>query len=507
MAGFDIPLGVDPAGFKKGMTEAGESADDLAKSLDQVAKGSDLSEIEDDLRGVSKEADKTSEALEDISKGTSKAEGEVAQDFEDMERSAQDAADAIGRSMDQAATSTSGSVQAGTRDVAGAMQEVKMEALQNANQAFASFDGSAKSFVDGIQGTFGGLIVTLGPLLGPAGLIAAMAGATGVGLISAAMGKAGQDSDAFKQKVKDLTGQYMDTGKVGKRSFSDIAEELKSMANETDDTKTNLGNLEGLAKTLKKPLSEVTAAYLEGGPALDTLIKKTREKQAADVEAATSQSRYSQNNRADLEREASNLDMVAGKLEKQQAAYKAAREAQILAIQAGADKYDVATTALDSIAQGYDDIRQSASDAATAQDGTFDINKYLQSVEDQKKVLAGFKSNLGQMKLTPDEWATFFSLDSTVQQNLAQSWVNGDQPLKDRIAGTLDDAGTTGGQQAAISYDEAMKAVTGKKRTQDVQVNVDDSALGRVERRLRDIGKGVLIPIGTTAGRFANGYV
>lgn len=38
------------------------------------------------------------------------------------------------------------------------IREVGNEAKQNASETFSSFDGSAQSLIDGIQGTFGGVV-------------------------------------------------------------------------------------------------------------------------------------------------------------------------------------------------------------------------------------------------------------------------------------------------------------------------------------------------------------
>lgn len=463
-----------------------------------------LADVADSLNDLVQEAERSGEKLGDaLGDNVQDGTRETDQSLTRLERSFRDLATTADEETTRAAKAMDQNLDRGAAQANASLQEVSMEAKQNAAETFSSFDGSATSLLNGIQGTFGGLVASLGPL----GMGIGIAGGIAFGLLQAQMDQMGVASDAQKQRIKDLAGQFFDTGKVGQRSLSDISDELKSMATETDDTKTNLGNLKYLAESLKRPLSEITSTYLEGGPALDKLIAKTREQRDALGEQYRASGALAAQRDGALSTEAANLDMIAGKLQKQADAYRAAREAQILAITAGADKYDVATAGLDSIAKGYDGIRDAASQAATAQDGTFDTQKYLAQVEKQKQVMLTFKANIAQMKLTPTEWDEFFSLDQTVQGNLAASWASGDQALKDRIAASLRDGATTGSQQAAVSYDSIMTTATGKKYRAGVEVTVDDSALTRVERRLKDIGRGVLIPIGTTAGRFGNGYV
>lgn len=170
-----------------------------------------LEDVSDSLDDVARDAQRSGQKVEREYDGASR---DVTDSTRRLERSFQDLRDTADRSSRQGATSMGNNFEKGTGKAKAELDELGREARANASETFSSFDGSAESFVDGIQGTLGGVVGGMGAI----GAAAGAAGAIGLGFITAELQKQQQEADEVKQA---LTDAYRDAASEGRDYLDD----------------------------------------------------------------------------------------------------------------------------------------------------------------------------------------------------------------------------------------------------------------------------------------------
>lgn len=251
--GINIAIGADTRAYadavKKGLIDPTEQA---AEALEELGKSGprDLDRIEDSMRDAQKATEKTRDEVDDLK-----------DQLRDLGRGAK--AD-FAKPMKDAADDTS-----------KAFEQVKDDGFSNAKEVASSFDGSAQSIVDGFQGAaaeaFSGF--------GPAGAIAGLAAAAGLGLITAEFTKQQEAAEEAKQALVDM---YTDAAAAG-RAYLD-SEMINDKARELamGDRK----KFEEQAKALGLDLNTVILAQAGSYEHVQVVIKAA-EQAAADL-ASTS---------------------------------------------------------------------------------------------------------------------------------------------------------------------------------------------------------------------------
>ena len=180
---------------------------DVADAVRGTEKVADSFEgVQDALDDVAKEARRTEDALADVGGGTKKAEDasddmerKFRGDFDKIRKDAKGAGDAIGRE-----------VKDGTDRAGEGMDEFKDEAGGTAREAAASFDGSAESIADVFQelsaNAFAGF--------GPAGALAGVAAAVGLGIAISTL-----------TEIADKTNEAKERGAEWAQSFNSASVE------------------------------------------------------------------------------------------------------------------------------------------------------------------------------------------------------------------------------------------------------------------------------------------
>ncbi|MCS5513994.1 hypothetical protein NY537_14720 [Curtobacterium flaccumfaciens pv. betae] len=259
----DLGKSGDKAG--DGLTKGTRDAEQSLGKLGQEAKGAGR-DVESGMKDAARSTDKLGDAGKDAGRDVEKGMRDIERAADKAGDAGRDAGDDIERGMKDAQRQThitSDDVKAMARkieaendrikqsnreafDKAGSNTgEFKDEALQNFSEVTSSFQGDMSSITDLAQGTFGGL-ATLG---GPASL--AFGGlAVAAGLIGSALVQSGEDSDEFKEKIKDLAdtklgdlfSRYEDSG-------DDLAKGLRHWATDAD---TFGGSITDLQKQTRK---------------------------------------------------------------------------------------------------------------------------------------------------------------------------------------------------------------------------------------------------------------
>jgi methyl-accepting chemotaxis protein len=200
-------------------------------------------------KDVEKSLDDVADSLDDISTAGADVDRKVGEDLDQLARTADDSADKISKSFKDAFHDVEAAGRTSTRKVkddvddvghkgSATLHEFSQEAKANVAETVSSFDGSASSAVDAIQGTFGGLVSALGP----AGLVGAAVVGVGIGLARNLFEKSKEAAAEVAEAVADITGQLIDLG-----SFSlgteQVNEKLKEMASTAEDGKNALAEI------------------------------------------------------------------------------------------------------------------------------------------------------------------------------------------------------------------------------------------------------------------------
>lgn len=371
-----MPISIDflanVRGFLRGTDDVDEALSRVSSSLDDVAR--------DGARSTDRLADSTERATER------------------MERSFQELADASRRDMDSAADAGRRSFDRTSRSARENLQEVKSEALQNASETFSSFDGSVRSFADGVQGTLGGLIASLPAQWAAVGA----AGALGLGLLLSGIERSDEQTQELRDRVRDLTDDLLEAGGVGKRSIGSIADEVRSLATETDPGKQNLQRLAELADRLGTNLADAVNAYVEGGSRLDDLIEGTERLSAAERIRAQELQGFNDFQSAAAAQRADELDGQLQQLRNQKQAIEDAQQAELLALRAGVSDFEVKRGLIDAINGAYDETAGAVQDYVNAETGLFDVSAYITAMQAREEALRNYQKNLAASDLTPE---------------------------------------------------------------------------------------------------------
>lgn len=444
---IEIRLNADASGVIREAKKAGESFEDLGDSLDDVVKDADRAgdAIGDDIKAGAKEAEAATERLE---------------------RSFNDLAQAAQRETKKAGDATSANIRQGSSNAKEAMNEVKAEALANASETFSSFDGSASSFVDGIQGTFGGLIAGLGQV-NPALIPVAAAAAVTIGVIAGAITGAEQKSDEFKAKVSELTAEFIESGTIGGRAFDDMVSSIKDLATETDDSKTNLQDLRDYADTLGVSFEDVVHAYEQGGSALDDLIRKTDS--LADKTADTDP--FEQPTQGALDY-IGKLRDIEEQFQDQRDAIDEATEAQALYLSSGVTEMEAKAGLISQINDAYDEAAGATEDFLDAESGVFDVAAYIDSMQKREEALRNYQDTLATSGLS-DQAMAFLNEQGA---EAAASMLAGYQSAAPAQRAELDRIWSEAARQNSGTYADQLGKSLGTKTVTGPTVVVNTSA-------------------------------
>lgn len=182
--GYTVGIASETKAFKQGI-ESGiiDPLEDAQRELMDLGKARGPEQLERAM----KDAEKATERLADETKDTART---IEREFRDTYRS-------VKRSSDD-----------GMDGAKEGMKDFKEEANQTARESAASFDGSAESVVDAFQeiaaNAFSGF--------GPAGAIAGLAAAAGIGLAVGGFDQVGEATEESRQRAAEWAQSYVEAG-------------------------------------------------------------------------------------------------------------------------------------------------------------------------------------------------------------------------------------------------------------------------------------------------------
>jgi len=196
-----------------------------------------------------------------------------ARELDDLGKASKDTARKIDDSFDtiaRASKQSARTVKDSTDDTTHAFKDVSQEAGDTGREMAASFTGSASD----VQGAFQELAANAGASLGPIGLAAGIAAASGVGLITA-------QQEKLKQMTQDLVQDMIDAGgtlnkeaidaRIQTMATEDVAnfqkynEQAKALGVNIDDiTRARAGDIDAIERVRAK-LAELSESHRKAG--------------------------------------------------------------------------------------------------------------------------------------------------------------------------------------------------------------------------------------------------
>lgn len=512
---------------------------DFQRGVKDVSRG--LEEVGDSLNEVSKYADKTGRKLGDeISDGAKDAERSV----EKLEKSFKEVADASKRETGRAGDAMRKNTNEATTQAARDLGELKDEAVQNASETFSSFDGSVDSLVDGLQGTFGGIVSNMGA----AGAVAGGLLAVGIGYAVAQGEELAEAINTAKERSAELAAEILDVN--GDLSQIQWAEKVKEWGLAIEDSREWWEFWQGDAKTAldvaaesadKFGLSLKDVALGLSGTDSAAATRSITELREQVEELTTARSRSQQmSDREDLSGQIRAREELISKLEKQggvteEATRQAELLAQITEEQAAADKaaadaLQARNDAVNSLQGELDEAINSWGEYYDAETGAVDPAGYIAAMQARAEATTNFNSNV--QALAAETGLSFEATQAILEQGVdfapilasimaggpemraqyagqMQAMVDGGQSILDGTPMTAEVTTTTDTAEAdsrldkttqkrdapvtakpdTAAADAALDAVAKKQRTASIAASVDlssaEAALSRFVNRTR----------------------
>ncbi|WP_146082947.1 hypothetical protein [Rathayibacter sp. AY1E9] len=459
--GDDIGDGLSD-GVKTGVKDAERSVDRLTDAIDDSARDAD--------RTGRKIGDGLSDGVKDGTKDSERAVEKLETTFRDM-------ADKVKRESKSAGSSLGDEVKRGANDASDGLKEVGDEATSTAKEAAASFDGSAQSIGDAFQEVAANAFAGFGP----AGVLAGVAAAAGIGVVIAKLEEGGEDSEAFRQKIADLTSELIEVGNEGGPSLDYLVGKLQEMATATDEGGESLSDLYKISDSAASGFDKIAQAYAGNTEGLDELIEKEKDhKRALEDEAAAIDTTKETSYGAALSR-AEDSQVIVDGLEKARTAAQEAQLAEDAYIAAGGPELEAkaerTATYADSIQEELADVGESWETYRNAETGAIDLAAYTAALTERVAAMDNYRANMNTLHgtISDDAYNYLVSMGADAAP-LISAYVAAPLDQKQKTAEVWGTLGRTGGQ----NYNsELQKEIPDRIPGPAVGVTVDSSAYDR----------------------------
>lgn len=428
--GISINFLADVRDFLKGTKNVEDQLDDVADSLDVVAK----------------EGDQATEKLED--------------GFRELAKAAKKSGDDIGDGMKK-----------GFKEASEGADALSENTKSNAKEVAASFDGSIESIADGFQG----LAAEAFEGFGPAGLAAGALVAAGIGLATAEIQRNEEAAKLAKERTIELGQAFIESG-AGVAGLESFNEQLKLIISNADDAPKKLEEIQKLAKDfpdLADDISTMAVAFAGNEDATKEMIKQLDE--AAKAERAYADNvaegdTYHESRAQTLEKEKAKLEQV------QKATEDAARIEQEWLASGGAESQAKAD-AIGVINAAYDEAVYAVDNFKNAETGIYDLDAYAQSIRDREQLLQDYQTSLAESGLTTDQKAALNEM-GVEQANAILKGLK-DPGVSDETKKTIKNGLKTASQEGSGVAKKEIEDAFKKPVSAQVKVDADTSAAQR----------------------------
>ncbi len=483
-----VPIASDTGAFEKGMRSGViKPTEDAEKALDALGKTDG--------------PDRLATAMKAAQKATDKLDGEL-----------DDARDALKR-LGFAARDAGDDTRRGMERAEDGVKELGEEANSTAKEAAASFDGSAESILDMFQEVAANAFAGFGP----AGALAGLAIAAGIGIAVSAYQQAEEAAEELRIKAVEYAGEARDAG-VSTEAWLTGASRMVERIRELEELKSKdwrwfwekdpsqLEDWEDALQRMNRSTSEigdVLSGTTEEVENYRKAVERSKDATYDDIQALVERNKkdpvdgYVDKVNAlndqykahddllgQLDEEIRLRDQTTESYERQKAAGLDAAAAESAAAEEKAERIASAEEAVKgSVLSAYDSMRQAAADYATNEEGALDINRWLDYVNQQSGAIATYQANLEAIRLSPEQWQNLLEMPEGQRTQWVAQFAALPEDARAPFAAALNDVGSTGGSEAAVAFDDSFNP----DASVDVEVEADTSdAVKDIEKASKD---------------------
>lgn len=197
--------------------------------------------ITGDARDFIRETENVEDALDDVSDALDDMTRDTKKGGRDAERAVDDLADSFkdavkrAKDLEDAGDDAGKGVEKGMKRAEDGVEDFKQEANSTAKEAAASFDGSAESIIDAFQEVTANAFEGFGP----AGQLAGLGAAAGIGLAVAGFQKVQEAEEESRKRAAEWAEAYIEAGDRILTSTQIVEKGRKILADQQDELKKN----------------------------------------------------------------------------------------------------------------------------------------------------------------------------------------------------------------------------------------------------------------------------
>lgn len=439
--GYSVGLAVDGSAARKGI-ETGliDPVENAQEALIELGKSKGPEQLEKDL-------DAAAQATKDLKKETKATAEAIADEYRRSYAQMKDAQRDANRSAE------------------AGMEELKDESRSTAKEAAASFDGSAESIVDMFQEVSANAFAGFGP----AGVIAGIAVASGIGVATQAFSDNQAASEEATQRVREYGLQIIEAGRDS-AALEYVSENLKAIVSNSDDAAKKLKDIQALTKKFPALAGDTAAlakAYAGNSDAIEFMIKKTEELAAAQVTGKERSAGITEAHK----RNRDELEGVADELRRVQEETKTAQAIEEEWLASGGQEYLNRAALIDQMNSAYDDAAGAVEDYINKETGVMDTDRYIAAMNAKLSALGEYQTLLASSSLSTSAKTYLGTLGEQAAATLMQSYKNGTAAQK----ASLDKIWSEAGKSNSGQYVSGVKNAIPDRIDKAPKVGVDTS--------------------------------
>jgi len=229
--GVNIPIAADATQVISETRKIPNALDDVIDALDDVATAGDRSarDTTDALDDVSRQASRTADDVGDAARDITTDTGDAA---DRLERSFKDSFDSVRTDSRRAGDDLGSNVRRGADEASEGVDTLKENAGSNAKEIAASFDGSAESMIDGIQG----FVAEATEGFGAVGLAAGIGVGAAIGILSTHLQEAAEKANELTENAGEMALALRDSTEAERAQ--DLADRFDEVATSIADAKS-----------------------------------------------------------------------------------------------------------------------------------------------------------------------------------------------------------------------------------------------------------------------------
>lgn len=442
-----------------------------------------LADVRDFLKGtknVEDELDDVADSLDDIAREGEQATEKLEDGFKELAKATKKAGDDVGDNMKK-----------GYKEAEKGSDALKENAQANAKEVTASFDGSVESIVDGFQG----LAAEAFEGFGPAGIVAGFALAAGIGLATAEFQKTEEAAQRSKERIAELGQAMIDSGAAGEIPLSDVIERLQAIVTNSEDAVKKFSDIEKAVDKVGGSAEDLAVAYAGNEKALENQLEvigdliDEQNKQAQNAVENGARQTTVQNEKIEL------LQSQQTELQGVQKEIEDAAAVEQAWLSAGGAEFLAKEEAISNINAAYDEAVFGVDNFLNAETGVYDLDAYAASIEERGRLLQEYQTNLAESGLTTEQKAALNELGvdqaNAILKGLQDP--NTSKATKDTIKKGLTEASKEGSGVAKKEIEAAFKEPVEAKIQAIADTAAAEKALDKVikDRTARIIVKTV----------------